>query len=130
VSRSAGQDERVSAHFAVSEFDCHDGTEVPHHAYPDLRRLAHRFLEPLRVEFGPAVVISGYRTRSYNRSVGGVAGSYHVYNRRRTGVAADIQCRLGDPFQWAQFLDELGAPGLGRYQDHVHVDNRAGRARW
>jgi uncharacterized protein YcbK (DUF882 family) len=130
VTRSAGQNERVSAHFAVREFDCHDGTEVPRYAYGDLERLARRYLEPLRVEFGPVRVVSGYRTRSYNRSVGGVAGSYHVYRRARPGVAADIECRIGEPYQWAAFLDELGPGGLGRYQDHVHVDNREGHARW
>lgn len=50
-----------------------------------LRHLAIDILEPLRRQFGPIVVSSGFRCRQLNRLVGGVPGSQHT-----RGEAADI----------------------------------------
>jgi hypothetical protein len=95
-----------------------------------LSHLCERWLEPTRREFGLTTIQSGYRTRRYNLQVGGAPNSFHVYDPGRQGVAADFSCRLGHPGDWYTFLDELHPGGLGRYLDHVHVDNRAGHARW
>lgn len=121
---------RLSAHFRTEEFDCHDGTPVPAHAYHELRELVRVFLEPVRHEWGPTTITSGYRTRRVNALVGGTAGSFHVYEAGRWGVAADFVCRRGTPRDWADQLEHLGVPGLGRYPDHCHADNRRGHARW
>lgn len=121
---------RASEHFAFREFDCHDGTKVPPHAYDDLRALCRGFLEPLRDRFGPTLIVSGYRPREYNRRVGGAPQSFHIYERWRQGAAADVRCQRGTVGDWYVFLNRMGAPGLGRYSTHVHVDNRAGHARW
>src|SRR4051812_27068133 len=121
---------RLSAHFDSSEFRCHDGTPCPEHAYGDLIRLCRRYLEPLRGEFGPVIIVSGYRTRAHNAAVGGVRGSFHVYRRDRPGATADVRAARGRPAEWYAYLDELAVPGLGRYADHVHADNRQGHARW
>lgn len=121
---------RLSEHFTVEEFDCHDGTRVPQHALADLERLCVSYLEPLRSEFGPVLIWSGYRTRRYNRAVGGVPGSMHIYRATRAGAAADLSCRRGMPSQWFAALDGLAVPGLGAYDSHVHADTRARRARW
>lgn len=75
-------------------------------------------------------MVSGFRTAEYNRQVDGAPASYHVYFRGRQGAAADVTCRSGTPRQWADYLDSLDVPGLGRYGDHVHADNRRYRARW
>lgn len=96
----------------------------------DLEHLAVSYLEPLRQRFGPVQVVSGYRTVAYNRRVGGAPNSFHIYRRAREGAAADVRCARGRPADWYAMLNRLGAPGLGRYVDHVHVDNRAGHARW
>lgn len=102
----------LSAHFRVSEFDCHDGTPVPSAAVPALRRWCEVVGEPLRAEFGPVRVTSGYRTPGYNRRVGGAADSYHVYERRHPGggrptnpydIAADVVPARGTPAQWASW---------------------------
>jgi uncharacterized protein YcbK (DUF882 family) len=121
---------RVSRHFALVEFDCRDGARVPAAALPGLRRLAQSYLEPLRLEFGPVTVHSGYRTEAHNRRVGGAPQSRHRYDLRPLQPAADVTCARGTPRQWHRFLDELGAPGLGLYPGFVHVDVRVGRSRW
>lgn len=114
----------------MEEFACHDGTPAPSACWGMLSHLAHDYLEPLRSKFGATVVISGYRTPTYNRSVGGAPRSYHVYAPARQGVAADVRCMRGRPADWHAFLEKLNPGGLGSYPMHVHVDNRAGRARW
>jgi hypothetical protein len=50
-----------------------------------LRNLAINILEPLRQQFGPIVISSGFRTSQVNRLVGGVANSQHM-----RGEAADL----------------------------------------
>jgi uncharacterized protein YcbK (DUF882 family) len=121
---------RLSPHFTTEEFRCHDGTPAPADVYRQLRALCFNYLEPLRRAYGPVTVVSGYRTPAHNRAVGGAPQSYHVYRARRVGVAADVKCARGRAPDWHRALDRLGAPGLGAYDDHVHVDNRAVRARW
>lgn len=121
---------RLTAHFDTREFDCHDGTKVPEHAIPDLRALCRELLEPLRSEYGPVRIVSGYRTRTHNSAVGGAPRSYHVYMRGRYGAAADVACSRGSPRAWYAYLERLSPGGLGRYSGHVHVDNRHGFARW
>lgn len=50
-----------------------------------LTLLCDNILEPLRLQFGPIVISSGYRSRQLNAIVGGVRNSQHL-----TGEAADI----------------------------------------
>jgi uncharacterized protein YcbK (DUF882 family) len=121
---------QLTPHFASSEFASHDGAATPRRQLHWLRRLCIDYLEPLRQEFGPVTVVSGHRSSTHNASVGGARASFHMRIRGRRGAAADVRCRRGSPAQWHAFLDRLGAPGLGRYPSWVHVDNRAGRARW
>lgn len=121
---------QLTVHFNVREFDCHDGRRVPAMAVPALKRLCVRYLEPMRMVFGPATVMSGYRPADYNRRIGGVRSSQHVYELTPDSVAADLIFRTGTPAQWAKLADQLGAGGVGTYDTFVHVDNRPGRARW
>lgn len=121
---------RLTPHFDTREFACHNGAAAPVSSYRQLDKLCNLYLEPLRHEYGIVTVISGYRTKRYNRLVGGVPGSYHVYRAARIGVGADIRCQHGTPRAWYELLDELHAEGLGLYASHVHVDSRLGHARW
>jgi uncharacterized protein YcbK (DUF882 family) len=131
-SRRAALD-RITPHFRVAEFDCHDGTPVPVGAHGALQRLCQQYLEKMRAEFGPARVLSGFRHRAYNDRIGGAKKSMHCYEEHVDQVAADVQFARGKPADWAGFAERLGAPGVGRYDDSVfvHVDNRkTGPARW
>lgn len=130
---------RITPHFAVEEFDCHDGTLVPAAALNELHGLCEGWLEPLRATFGPVRVHSGFRTEAYNRSIGGARSSFHIYTiPRRWGVAADVECRKGSVQLWWEFIRDLRARkhsdhgGLGRYPQggFIHVDNRTYRADW
>lgn len=97
-----------------------------------LSDLCLRFLEPVRRQFGPVRITSGFRTRSVNEQVGGAPLSFHRYDMGAgRGVAADFVARRGTPRAWLQLLQELGPGGLGLYTTFVHVDNRRGQpARW
>lgn len=134
---------RISTHFIVEEFDCHDGTRVPTEALPALRSLAQHWLEPLRERFGPVRVVSGYRPPRYNARVGGAPRSYHLYDRLDLGatralgggmVAADVVPARGRPRDWSEWarshrltwtpLERRSRGGVGRYDrsGFVHLD--------
>lgn len=120
----------VAPHFAAAEFDCHDGTPWPEFVRPRLHRLVAGELLPLRAEFGPVTIVSGYRTPSHNRAVKGVRYSRHLWDSFPNEPALDIRCATGTPAAWYAFLDRRRVGGLGLYRGHVHVDLRGRRARW
>lgn len=147
---------RLSPHFTVEEFDCHDGTQVQPEWYDDIARLCEWILEPLRSEFGPVKVISGYRTASHNRHVGGAPHSVHLLttplpggerrprsSERRSpaplAAAADVIPSRGSAVAWATWARALraahahlgpqGRGGVGLYvsQGFVHLDTGPAR---
>jgi hypothetical protein len=118
-----------SPNFSYSEFDCHDGRQVPAIAHKGLDHLCLNYLEPLRRKFGSVFVTSGYRPLDYNAAIGGASMSVHIYDysgRDGSAVAADVICRTGTPQQWGEYLAEIGADGIGIYNasGFVHCDNR------
>ena len=137
---SGGEDSatrcRLSDHFIVEEFDCNDGTKVPSAYYASLKDLCRIYLEPLHAAYGPVTVNSGYRTPSYNASVGGASNSFHIYTAHDTNdPAADVSCAKGSPSQWHSKLNSIrqangGNGGLGRYSTFVHIDLRDYPSDW
>lgn len=128
---------RLSAHFVVEEFDCHDGTLVSSRDYNGLAYLCKTYLEPLRKKFGPVTVHSGFRTVTYNRSVGGAPNSFHIYTQHDgNDQAADVSCPKGTSADWHALLNAIrntkrkGKGGLGLYRTFVHVDIRDYKADW
>lgn len=122
---------QLTPHFHLTEFACKDGTAVPKRSVPALRRLATDVLEPLREQFGPCTIMSGYRPSAYNKRIGGATFSQHIYDLHPTSVAADLIFARGRPSEWADAGESLlWNGGLGRYPSFVHVDNRGTRARW
>ena len=128
---------RLSRHFTVEEFDCHNGARVMQRDYNGLEYLCRTFLEPLRKRYGPVTVTSGFRTRSYNAQVGGAPNSMHVYTiHDGNDQAADVVCASGVPRQWHAYLNDIrrkkrgGKGGLGLYPTSVHVDIRDFPANW
>lgn len=131
---AAERADRLTKDFAMSEFDCKDGTPVPAYMRPHLKRLCERVLQPLRDEFGPCTITSGFRTEQHNANVGGEDRSFHVYTDRRQEPAGDATFARGTPDQWGARARELlgDSGGVGIYPDSrfVHVDTRNGRSDW
>jgi uncharacterized protein YcbK (DUF882 family) len=135
----------VTAHFALSEFGCRDGSPVPRELIANVQLLAEQ-LEALRLALGkPIRILSGYRSPAHNAKVKGKPKSRHL-----TAEAADIRVKGLAPevvYQWIEKLIHQGAMrdgGLGVYparkrrlfpprrarEGFVHYDTRGKRARW
>ncbi|MEW5927400.1 MAG: D-Ala-D-Ala carboxypeptidase family metallohydrolase [Gemmatimonadota bacterium] len=98
-------------------------------------------LQHFRADFGsPVHLLSTFRSREYNRAVGGAKNSQHVRFR-----AIDFSVSSGTPAQWAKRLRSyrgrrFAIPGtagtfefkggIGVYSGFVHVDTRDVVADW
>jgi uncharacterized protein YcbK (DUF882 family) len=83
-------------------------------------------LQAMRDELGKKITVtSGCRCRRYNQAVKGSEDSQHIYGR-----AADIIVEDTEPSVVYLLAEELGAGGLGEYDDFTHIDSRTGYARW
>lgn len=122
---------QLTKNFTLDEFNCHDGTVVPPSLRQNVRVLANS-LQALREHLKePIHVNSGYRTVTYNQSVGGKPNSMHLQAK-----AADITVKSKRPRQLAAIIEHLIAKGemkqggLGVYPGFVHYDVRGIKARW
>lgn len=122
----------VTEHFEVSEFDQparHGFSAVP---YPNewISSKLHSLCETLEIIRSiwnkPLTILSGYRTREYNRKIGGATYSRHV-----EGIACDFKIK-GVPIDNVHIfvMDYIRSAklkrikGLGRYPTFVHIDLR------
>ena len=90
-----------------------------------------RILEPIRDQFGPVAITSGYRCPALNSLVGGVADSDHQWTEDR--IAADFQtpeADLGKVFDWIRldsglpFDQVIREHGSGSGGDCIHISYR------
>ena len=132
--RRAKRRDKIGQFFCLREFNCRDGTRVPSYMREPLRKWASKIGDPMRRRFGTITVYSGYRTPSYNASVGGVPGSYHIYTDRRASPAVDFGCARGTPQQWGAYarllLGQTGGVGIYPSQRFTHADTRPYRQDW
>ena len=83
-------------------------------------------LEELRGWYNaPIKINSGCRCAAHNKAIGGYKNSQHLYAR-----AADIVVYGVDPEEVADYSEQMGVPGIGRYSTFTHLDSRTGIARW
>lgn len=83
-------------------------------------------LQQIRDHFGkPVVITSGYRCPSHNLAVGGTSSSYHT-----KGQASDFYIKGVPPMAIAQYAESIGVPGIGLYDDFVHIDTRMKKSYW
>jgi uncharacterized protein YcbK (DUF882 family) len=89
-------------------------------------------LQILRDHLGERVSInSAYRHPNYNKKIGGAPDSMHL-----RAMAADITVKSKTPKQLKAVIEKLikakkvSFGGIGLYPGFVHVDIRAGHARW
>lgn len=122
---------QLTTNFNLSEFNCKDGTPVPPEFIGNAKEVASN-LQVLRDEIKSALHInSGYRSNSYNASVGGVKNSQHL-----TASAADITSKNHKPKEIYDIILKLIAAGkmrnggLGLYDTFVHYDIGGANRRW
>lgn len=119
---------KISVHFDDSEFACNDAnsTPVPDHLRDNLLALC-QMLEKVRLYCGVSLhIVSGYRTPTHNRKVGGAKGSTHL-----TAEGADVRCKAMPPKELHATVLEMVSRGLlpalggiGLYPGWVHLDTR------
>lgn len=95
---------QLSQHFSLEEFtksqtgDRLGIDNLPGAAALDsIKLLCERVLEPVRAQFGPVFINSGYRSPELNKAIGGADTSQHCL-----GKAADIETTAanGDLAKW------------------------------
>ena len=117
-----GENHAVSDHFSSSEFDCHCSrkscteTRISNDLIVALEHKRKAWVKPIRI-------LSGFRCKQHNKSVGGATSSQHLQGR-----AADIVVEGKTPSEVADLCEDM--PGLGRYSTFTHIDTRAKRSRW
>lgn len=119
--REKGRDYKVSEHFKLGEFACKDGSDT---VLVSTELLA--MLERLRAYVGGSIsIISGYRTVSHNKKVGGTSASQHL-----KGTAADIAVYRSDGSPISAKIiccicQTMGFKGIGFISAYsTHVDMR------
>lgn len=122
---------KLTAHFNLEEFDCHDGTKVPTE-YRDNVKLLATNLEVIRTAIGePIAINSGYRSPAFNKKIGGKPKSYHLL-----AMAADFRSQKFSPPQLAKIVKSLIREGkllpggVGLYPTFVHYDVRGKLTVW
>lgn len=121
----------LTPNFALSEFDCLDGSSVPKELMGNVSLLAEN-LQVLRDTLDkPIKIVSGYRSPAWNRHVGGARKSQHMLAK-----AADIQVTGMKPVDLKAVIERLITEkkmlegGIGLYRTWVHYDVRGTRTRW
>lgn len=127
VLNSLESSDGSTAHFDFSEFTSHDGSGFgggnvgSAQVKENVRRLMYK-LEALRRKAGdrPVTINSGFRSVSYNASVGGASNSMHTY-----GVAADVVVSGLSTLSTYRIAETCGFSGLETYTvSWQHVDSR------
>ncbi|MEZ5047474.1 MAG: D-Ala-D-Ala carboxypeptidase family metallohydrolase [Chitinophagaceae bacterium] len=125
-----GIDEPRTDNFSIDEFKCHNGTEVPKNHYGNVYKLMQN-LQVLRDYIGlPIHINSGYRTPSYNKSIGGAPASKHLLSQaadiRVVGMSAE---NVREKILYLIQEGKMHNGGLGSYSNFTHYDVSVSR-RW
>ena len=122
---------KLTENFSLHEFRCRDGSDVPEELMDNVLELAQN-LQVLRDYVGkPIRVISGYRSPTYNRKIGGAKRSQHMVAK-----AGDIKISGLTPAEIKAIIVKLIGEGkmkkggVGLYRTFVHYDVRGRNARW
>ena len=132
---------QLSPHFKLEEFTRSATAQARHidntpneEQIKNLKFLCDNVLEPLRVQFGPIIIGSGFRCLALNTAVGGVKNSQH-----KTGEACDIHLpsiEVGKKYfeflktlpAFDQLIWERDNPRSNHYWIHVSI-KRSGKNR-
>ena len=122
----------ITKNFKREEFDCHDGIFYPQEwIYGRLLPLC-KDLEVIRKETGGLLhILSGYRTNTYNKKVGGAPFSQH-----KEGDAGDLSSRTKTPKELYSIIlrlikeEKIKDGGVCLYHWGVHYDHGPKGRRW
>ena len=132
---------QLSPHFKLEEFTRSATAQARHidntpneEQIKNLKFLCDNVLEPLRLQFGPIIIGSGFRCLALNTAVGGVKNSQH-----KTGEACDIHLpsnEVGKKYfeflktlpVFDQLIWERDNPRSNHYWIHVSI-KRSGKNR-
>ena len=132
---------QLSPHFKLEEFTRSATAQARHidntpneEQIKNLKFLCDNVLEPLRLQFGPIIIGSGFRCPALNTAVGGVKNSQH-----KTGEACDIHLpsiEVGKKYfeflktlpVFGQLIWERDNPRSNHYWIHVSI-KRSGKNR-
>lgn len=108
-------------YFAMKEFECKDGCQMPSEVRANIVALVEHVLDPVRERLAkPIIVNSGYRCPKHNLKVGGAVGSQHM-----KGEAADMRPVQGSGFTVQDLARVIVANGrwdqMILYPTFVHV---------
>ena len=117
---------KLSTNFRINEFSCKCGKCSK--VLIDDQLVV--YLQKIRDHFGKPVHISAYRCETWNKAVGGVSRSYHLY-----GQAADTTVDGVAPAAVAKYAESIGIKGIGLYETKqdgffVHIDTRTTKSFW
>jgi len=122
---------KLTDNFSLREFRCRDGSDVPEEYMDHVQELAEN-LQVLREHIQrPIVVISGYRSPTYNKKIKGARRSQHMLAK-----AADIIVSGMTPEEVKSAIVELISEGkmkkggIGLYTTFTHYDVRGFNRRW
>lgn len=122
---------QLTKNFNLSEFRCRDGSDVPGELMDNVSELAKN-LQVLREHVSkPVSIISGYRSPTYNKKIGGARRSQHM-----SAKAADIKIKDLTPAEIKDIIvslikeGKMKSGGIGLYTTFVHYDVRGRNARW
>lgn len=115
-------DKKLSENLHVKEFRSRDGADK---ILVDEKLV--KLLQKMRNKFGEIKISSAYRTAVYNKRVGGVSNSQHLY-----GLAADVTIKDNRKLlEAAQYAEKIGFKGVGldeKYQNFLHLDTRKNKS--
>lgn len=124
----------ITAHFAVDEFACRDGSTYPAEWIATRLHPLCLALEVVREKAGkPIKILSGFRSESYNRKINGARLSQHVQGRAADITIAGMDAGAVHDLVLALYRDgAIKIGGLGSYPGFTHLDVRdsARLVRW
>lgn len=109
---------KLSENFWLNEFEKSQtatrfgiDNSVPTHLVPAIQALVTNVLQPLRNQFGPIVISSGYRSKDLNKKIGGSLKSQHCLGQaadiEAPGVSNyDLACWIRDNLEFDQLILE------------------------
>ena len=122
---------QLEKNFNISEFKCKDGSEVPEKHLGNVTELCQN-LQILRDHINrPIIIISGYRSPKYNKSIGSRSTSQHLLAKAADIIVPGMSTlEVRDTIIKLIKQNKMKKGGVGLYNNFVHYDIRGFNARW